>query len=155
MKNKKLSYSKYLQLNQLLNSQNLKSIENQTPVHDEMLFIIIHQTYELWFKQILHELDSVLTMFKGNYVQEKNLGMVVSRFDRIIEIQKVLVNQITILETMTPMDFGIPRFTPSSGFQSTQFRLIENKLGMHIDERIQYGKQRYNTFLENKNLHKY
>ncbi len=152
MTQKKLSYGEYLQLEQLLDSQGLKSVENQTPVHDEMLFIIIHQTYELWFKQILHELDSVLTMFKGNYVQEKNLGTVVSRFDRIIEIQKILVNQITILETMTPMDFLEFRdlLTPSSGFQSTQFRLIENKLGMHVDDRIQYGKKRYNTFLENE-----
>jgi len=152
MTQKKLSYGEYLQLEQLLDSQGLKSVENQTPVHDEMLFIIIHQTYELWFKQILHELDSVLAMFKGNYVQEENLGTVVSRFDRIIEIQKVLVNQITILETMTPMDFLEFRdlLTPSSGFQSTQFRLIENKLGMHVDDRIQYGKQRYNTFLDDK-----
>ena len=70
-----------------------------------MLFIIIHQTYELWFKQILHELDSIIRMFSNNYVQEENLGLVIARFDRIIEIQKLLVNQISILETMTPMDF--------------------------------------------------
>ena len=94
MTDKKLSYGSYLQLDRLLDSQTLKSTESGNSVHDEMLFIIIHQVYELWFKQILHELDSVLDMFKGNYVQEENLGTVVTRFDRIIEIQKLLVNQI-------------------------------------------------------------
>ena len=150
MTDKKLSYGSYLQLDRLLDSQTLKSTESGNSVHDEMLFIIIHQAYELWFKQILHELDSVLDMFKGNYVQEENLGTVVNRFDRIIEIQKLLVNQIGILETMTPMDFLEFRdlLTPSSGFQSTQFRLIENKLGMQAEDRIQYGKQRYEKFLD-------
>ena len=150
MTEKKLSYGSYLQLNRILQSQVLKSSENGETVHDEMLFIIIHQAYELWFKQILHELDSVLDMFRGNYVQEENFGIVVARFDRIIEIQKLLVNQISILETMTPMDFLEFRdlLTPSSGFQSVQFRLIENKLGMRAEDRIQYGKQRYNQFLD-------
>lgn len=150
MTDKKLSYGSYLQLDRILQSQVLKSSENGKTVHDEMLFIIIHQTYELWFKQILHELDSVLDMFRGNYVQEENFGIVVARFDRIIEIQKLLVNQISILETMTPMDFLEFRdlLTPSSGFQSVQFRLIENKLGMRVEDRIQYGKQRYNQFLD-------
>ena len=150
MTDKKLSYGSYLQLDRLLDSQTLKSTESGNSVHDEMLFIIIHQIYELWFKQILHELDSVLDMFRGNYVQEENFGIVVARFDRIIEIQKLLVNQISILETMTPMDFLEFRdlLTPSSGFQSVQFRLIENKLGMRPEDRIQYGKQRYNQFLD-------
>ena len=150
MTKKKLTYRKYLQLDTILDSQHLKSEENGNQIHDEMLFIIIHQAYELWFKQILHELDSVLTMFKGNYVQEENLGIVVSRFDRIIEIQKLLINQIGILETMTPMDFLEFRdlLTPASGFQSAQFRLIENKLGMQVKDRIKYGKQRYDKFLD-------
>jgi len=150
MTKEKLSYGKYLHLDRILDSQAPKSKETENVVHDEMLFIIIHQVYELWFKQILHELDSVLDMFKGNYVQEENLGTVVNRFDRIIEIQKLLVNQIGILETMTPMDFLEFRdlLIPSSGFQSAQFRLIENKLGMHAEDRIQYGKQRYEKFLD-------
>ena len=150
MTKEKLSYGKYLQLDRILDSQAPKSKEAGNVVHDEMLFIIIHQAYELWFKQILHELDSVMDMFKGNYVQEENLGTVVNRFDRIIEIQKLLVNQIGILETMTPMDFLEFRdlLIPSSGFQSAQFRLIENKLGMQAEDRIQYGKQRYEKFLE-------
>ena len=145
----KISYSSYLHLPKLLDSQYLESGKKGKEVHDEMLFIIIHQVYELWFKQILHELDSVINMFKGNYVREQNLGLVVSRFNRIIEIQKILVNQISILETMTPMDFLEFRdlLTPSSGFQSAQFRLIENKMGMLVNDRIKYGKQRYNKFL--------
>ena len=154
MTDKKLSYGSYLQLDRLLDSQTLKSTESGNSVHDEMLFIIIHQAYELWFKQILHELDSVLDMFRGNYVQEENFGIVVARFDRIIEIQKILVNQISILETMTPMDFLEFRdlLTPSSGFQSVQFRLIENKLGMRSEDRIQYGKQRYNQLLDDADV---
>ena len=154
MTKNKLTYGKYLQLDKILDSQHLKSKENSNLVHDEMLFIIIHQAYELWFKQILHELDSVLAMFKGNYVQEENLGIVVSRFDRIIEIQKLLINQIGILETMTPMDFLEFRdlLTPSSGFQSAQFRLIENKLGMREKDRIQYGKQSYYKFLDKQDI---
>ena len=149
MTDKKLSYGSYLQLDRLLDSQTLKSTESGNSVHDEMLFIIIHQAYELWFKQILHELDSVLDMFKGNYVQEENLGTVVNRFDRIIEIQKLLVNQIGILETMTPMDFLEFRdlLNPASGFQSVQFREIENKLGMEPSKRIKFGKQSYDNFL--------
>ena len=95
--NKKLSYTEYLKLDQLLDLQLLKSTEAGKPVHDEMLFIVIHQAYELWFKQILHELDSVLDMFKGNYVQEENFGTVVTRFDRIIEIQKLLVNHFSFV----------------------------------------------------------
>ena len=108
----------------------LKSSETDNEVHDEMLFIIIHQTYELWFKQILHELDSIINMFHDNYVHEEKVGMVVSRFDRIIQIQKLLIDQVSILETMTPMDFLEFRdlLTPSSGFQSAQFRQIENRV---------------------------
>jgi len=146
----KLSYGEYLQIDRLLNLQSPKSKEIGSEVHDEMLFIIIHQAYELWFKQILHELDSIIKMFIGNYVQEENIGTVVGRLDRIIEIQKLLINQVGILETMTPMDFLEFRdlLNPASGFQSVQFREIENKLGMTSSQRIKFGKQRYDKFLE-------
>ena len=129
MKNKMnpQDYSDYLRIDSLLKSQVLLSEKNDVKAHDEMLFIIIHQTYELWFKQILHELDSIILMFKGDYVQEENTGRVVARLDRIIEIQKLLIDQVGILETMTPMDFLEFRdlLTPASGFQSAQFREIE------------------------------
>ncbi len=149
MTKEKLSYGKYLQLENILDAQAPKSKESGNLVHDEMLFIIIHQTYELWFKQIQHELDSVIRMFKGNYVQEENIGMVVARLDRIIEIQKLLIDQVGILETMTPMDFLEFRdlLNPASGFQSVQFREIENKLGMMPSKRIKFGKQKYDKFL--------
>ena len=150
MDNKKLSYTDYLHLNKLLDSQELQSDNNNNTVHDEMLFIIIHQAYELWFKQIIHELDSIIDMFKGDYVKEQNLGVVVSRLNRIIEIQKLLINQIAILETMTPMDFLEFRdyLNPASGFQSAQFRLIENKLGLNSNTRIKFGQNSYDDFLE-------
>ena len=152
MKNKKLNYSDYLQLNDLLSKQTLQSEENNNKVHDEMLFIIIHQAYELWFKQIIHEIDSIIDMFIDNYVQEENIGLVVARLDRIIQIQKLLINQISILETMTPMDFLEFRdyLNPASGFQSAQFRLIENKLGLSPNKRIKFGNNNYDDFLADK-----
>ena len=152
MKNKKLNYNDYLQLNDLLSIQKLQSEENNNKVHDEMLFIIIHQAYELWFKQIIHEIDSIIDMFIDNYVQEENIGLVVARLDRIIQIQKLLINQIAILETMTPMDFLEFRdyLNPASGFQSAQFRLIENKLGLSPDRRIKFANNKYDEFLVDK-----
>ena len=149
MTSKKLSYGDYLELDKILDSQTLQSKKNGNIVHDEMLFIIIHQAYELWFKQILHELDSIIEMFKDNYVEEENTGLVVSRLGRIIEIQKLLIDQVSILETMTPMDFLEFRdlLSPASGFQSIQFRKIENKLGMKPDKRVRFGKQRYDQYL--------
>ena len=70
-----------------------------------MLFIIVHQTYELWFKQILHELDSVIEIFNKKSIAESDISLVVSRLSRIIEIQKILIDQIRVLETMSAMDF--------------------------------------------------
>lgn len=140
-----VNYSDYLKLNELLSCQELISEKHGKPAHDETLFIIIHQTYELWFKQILHELDDVLRMFKEDIVDEKNIGIAVLRCNRIIEIQKVLIDQIRILETMTPLDFLEFRnlLTPASGFQSIQFRKVEIKLGLQPDQRFKYGNQEY------------
>jgi len=114
-----------------------------------MLFIIVHQTYELWFKQILHELDSVLDMFAGRSVDEKRIGTAVARINRIAEIQRLLIEQITVLETMTPLDFLDFRslLTGASGFQSAQFRLIENKLGLRPESRVTYGEAPYGAHL--------
>ena len=106
MKNKKLlNYSDYLQLEKILSGQELMSAKRGTPAHDEMLFIIVHQVYELWFKQILHELDSVITIFRQESIIESEISFVVLRLQRIIEIQKILIDQIRVLETMTAMDF--------------------------------------------------
>jgi tryptophan 2,3-dioxygenase len=146
-----VNYSDYLKLNELLSSQKLISEEFGRPAHDETLFIIIHQTYELWFKQVLHELDDVLRMFREDIVDEKNIGIAVLRCNRIIEIQKLLIDQVRILETMTPLDFLEFRnlLTPASGFQSLQFRKIEIKLGLQPDRRIRYGNQEYyNSYVD-------
>ena len=142
-------YQDYLELEKILQSQNLKSDEYGQPAHDEMLFIIIHQVYELWFKQILFELDSVLKIFAKEEINESHVGIVVSRLDRIIEIQKILIDQVHVLETMTPMDFLDFRdfLIPASGFQSVQFRKIENKLGLKTEDRYSYGGANYCTYL--------
>ncbi|MEW6128894.1 MAG: tryptophan 2,3-dioxygenase family protein [Acidobacteriota bacterium] len=119
-----LTYGGYLKVNELLNLQNLLSEPAQ---HDETLFIIIHQVYELWFKQMLHELDTVVEKFNNGDV----LGAI-RLIRRCIEIQRVLVSQVAVLETMTPMDFLAFRdnLMPASGFQSTQFREFEFACGI-------------------------
>ena len=152
MTKKPLNYSDYLKLEDILNSQELKSAERGTPAHDEMLFIIIHQVYELWFKQVIHELNSVLDIFGKRSVVESDVSLAVARLDRIIEIQKILIDQVRVLETMTAMDFLEFRddLFPSSGFQSAQFRLLENKLGLPKRNRISYGKEDYKTAIINK-----
>ena len=147
-------YKDYLGLNKILDSQKLISDEYEQHAHDEMLFIIVHQVYELWFKQIIYELDSILDIFSKKDVVESNIGTSISRLNRIIEIQKILVDQIRILETMTPMDFLDFRdfLVPASGFQSVQFRKIENKLGLLSDNRFSYGGENYKSYL-NKSDH--
>ena len=155
MNKKKITYNKYLNVDKLLSLQEMESEKHQDMKHDEMLFIIIHQSYELWFKQIIYELDSIIKLFSSNYVQEENLGIVISRIDRIIEIQKLLINQISILETMTPMDFLEFRnyLKPASGFQSAQFRIIENKLGLRQQDRIKFDNKSYDNYLDAKEKH--
>lgn len=151
MKNKKnLNYSDYLKLDSLLNSQDLMSEKNGQKAHDEMLFIIVHQTYELWFKQIIHEIDLVLKLFSQKTIDESDVSNAVRHLNRIIEIQKLLIDQIRVLETMTAMDFLEFRdhLFPSSGFQSSQFRLIENKFGLKKDLRVSYGNKDYKEVLK-------
>jgi tryptophan 2,3-dioxygenase len=131
-----LYYWDYLQLDRLLSAQELRSAEKGEAAHDEMLFIVVHQAFELWFKQILFELDAVLEVMGREVVAESAMGQVVSRLDRVRAVQRLLLDQIDVLETMTPLDFLDFRdvLIPASGFQSVQFRLIENKLG--LDPRI-------------------
>jgi len=142
-------YADYLQLETLLSSQKTKSSEFGTDAHDEMLFIIVHQAYELWFKQILHEIDSINHMFTKDSVDERSIGIAAARLHRITEIQRLLIDQLRVLETMTPLDFLEFRdyLIPASGFQSFQFRLIENKLGLNDKKRIKYNNADYlNSF---------
>lgn len=145
-----LYYGDYLQLDQLLRCQEPKSgVDGRPPAHDELLFIIVHQAYELWFKEILHELDSVIAAFGGGYVDERQVGIAVSRLARVTEIQKLLIEQLRVLETMTPLDFLDFRnaLYPASGFQSYQFRLIENRLGMEPGERLLHNREVYHAHL--------
>lgn len=134
-------YGDYLQLPKLLDSQLPLSRQyadaTNGECHDEMLFIVVHQAFELWFKQILHDLNGVLATFSQAYVPESELSSVVQRFERIKKIQSLLVGQFDVLETMTPMDFLEFRdlLIPASGFQSVQFREIEIKLGLTTDGR--------------------
>lgn len=113
------SYGEYLRVADLVGLQQLRS---NPPQHDETLFIIIHQTYELWFKQLLHELDAIVRHLDADQAlgAHRLLG-------RCITIQRVLIQQVDVLETMTPLDFLSFRdhLRPASGFQSAQFREIE------------------------------
>lgn len=149
-KEKNVYYSDYLKLDKLLNSQILMSEKNGYKAHDEMLFIIVHQTYELWFKQIIHEIDLVISLFSQKTIDESDVSNSVRHLNRIIEIQKILIDQIRVLETMTAMDFLEFRdyLFPSSGFQSSQFRLIENKLGLKNDLRVSYGNKDYKEVMK-------
>ena len=133
-----LYYGKYLQLDKLLGAQDLESARYGPAVHDEMLFIVVHQAYELWFKQIIWEIDSILELFGQEVFDDQDMGTVVSRLRRISQIQSLLIEQVTVLESMTPLDFLDFRdyLFPASGFQSAQFRIVENKLGLRPQDRL-------------------
>ncbi|HJX90213.1 MAG TPA: tryptophan 2,3-dioxygenase family protein [Pyrinomonadaceae bacterium] len=126
-----LSYNKYLRVQDLINLQDCLS----DPIHhDELLFITVHQAYELWFKQILHELDAAIVL-----LGEDRLIAATRAIRRIVEIEKLLVNQIHILESMTPISFLAFRdeLNPASGFQSMQFREIELSSGLKDPQILQ------------------
>lgn len=128
-----LYYSEYLALEELLKTQKPKSALNGNMVHDEMLFIVVHQVYELWFKQIQFEMDSIITILQPENVNDSDeIQKIVSRLKRCIEIWKLLINQYTVLETMAPGDFFDFRkyLLPASGFQSLQFKQICAKMGL-------------------------
>lgn len=145
MADEPLYYSEYLGLPRLLDAQHLESERRGEPAHDEMLFIIVHQAYELWFKQILWEVDAVRRVFAEAEVPERDIAAAVARLERVTTIQRLLIDQIAVLETMTPLDFLDFRdfLIPASGFQSMQFRLIENRLGMQREARLRYENAPY------------
>ena len=142
-------YADYLQLERLLDTQQLASAERGIPAHDEMLFIVVHQAFELWFKQILWELDAVMTTMAGDQVAARDLSVAVARLRRIATIQPLLLRQLEVLETMTPLDFLDFRddLVPASGFQSVQFRLIENRLGVDPATRLRIKGAPYHARL--------
>lgn len=119
-----LSYNKYLRVADLIG---LQACLSDPAHHDELLFITIHQAYELWFKQILHEIDAASIA-----LAEDRAPVATRALTRVVEIEKLLVNQIHLLETMTPISFlGFrDELNPASGFQSMQFREIEFASGL-------------------------
>jgi tryptophan 2,3-dioxygenase len=139
MEHKPVNYGDYLRLEQILHAQFPESEKHQLPAHDEMLFIIIHQAYELWFKQLLYEVDSIAQILNQPELNDNSpeLQTVVHRNNRIVTILKLLVQQIDVMETMTPMDFLDFRdmLRPASGFQSWQFKILEARLGLRYADR--------------------
>ena len=140
-----MHYSDYLQLDKILGAQEPESDRQGQPAHDEMLFIVIHQAYELWFRQLLFETDSVIGILARPALNDNSpeLQTIVHRLSRCATILKVLVHQIDIMETMTPMDFldFRDKLRPASGFQSWQFKLLEAKLGLKYEHR--FGQEYY------------
>lgn len=136
-------YGDYLKLDSLLGSQQPLSKVHGQECHDETLFIIVHQVYELWFKQILKELDSINAVFSAPPVADKDLALCLARLQRIEKIQTQLPGPFEVLETMTPMDFLEFRdlLIPASGFQSVQFREIEIKLGLSTVNREKIDRE--------------
>src|SRR5258705_1584719 len=149
-----MNYHDYLQLDKILNSQFPESEKQNLLAHDEMLFIIIHQTYELWFKQLHHEVDAVAAIMSRPALNDNSpeLQTVVHRLDRCVTILRVLVHQIDIMETMTPMDFLDFRdmLRPASGFQSWQFKQLEAKLGLKFQHR--HGQEYYISVLRKEHV---
>jgi tryptophan 2,3-dioxygenase len=127
-----LTYSSYLHLDQLLQLQVPRS---DPPEHDEMIFIVVHQTYELWFKLLLHELQKICRDFTANH-----LYGAIATFKRARTILKTMVEQLDVLETMTPMSFNSfrDRLETASGFQSAQFRELEFLLGYKRDKLLRF-----------------
>jgi tryptophan 2,3-dioxygenase len=135
-----MTYGDYLKIPELLTLQDRKS---EGPEHDEMLFIIIHQVYELWFKQVLHELDQLIS-----YIGENAIARGEHQLIRILKILKTMVSQLDILETMTPLEFLSFRtfLGASSGFESWQFREMEFVLGhkqrLHVERFAEASPER-------------
>lgn len=149
MKHPPIHYHDYLELDRLLSSQKRRSEEFGHPAHDEWLFITVHQTYELWFKQVIFDLSSILETLSQDPLPERDLGTAVRRLERILDIFKFTIGQIDILETMTPLDFLDFRdyLYPASGFQSVQFRLIEVQLGLREADRLSYNSSAFVSHL--------
>ncbi len=147
-----MNYHDYLQLEKILTSQTPESERVGRASHDEMLFIITHQAYELWFKQILFELESIKSYFEAREINDRDMNTIVLRLERVISILIHLVDQVKILETMTPLDFLEFRdlLVPASGFQSFQFRQIELILGLKREQRHELNQKGFTHYLKPK-----
>lgn len=146
-----MTYAEYLRINELLSQQKPRS---DGPEHDEMLFIIIHQVYELWFKQILHELN-----FLNQSLRSDQANLALRTFKRVLTIMKTLVAQVDVLETMSPLSFLSfrDRLDTASGFQSVQFRELEIRLGARdttlLSKLAEADKPRINAMLAEPSLY--
>ncbi len=144
-------YGDYLGIERLLELQKPLSLrEGKLIAHDEMLFIVIHQAYELWFKQILHEITACREVLSQPQADDDgpDMNVVVHRLKRVVEIWKLLNHQVDVLETMTPLDFLEFRelLHGASGFQSKQFRQIEASLGLEMENRFRPEYYKHTEF---------
>jgi len=133
-----IRYGDYLKIDQLLSAQELESAKHGAPAHEELLFIITHQTFELWFKQVLFEVGSIIALLDREYVPESEMAIVLHRLQRTNKIMAHLAEQFTLIETMTPSQFMEFRnfLNPASGFQSAQWRVLERSLGLDEQRRV-------------------
>lgn len=142
-------YGDYLQLDKVLKAQDPESKKNGEEAHDEMLFIIVHQAYELWFKQMKHEMESIVRIMNKPAVNDNSPDVysVVHRLKRIASIWELCIKQVDVIETMTPLDFLDFRdqLRPASGFQSFQFKMLEAMMGLKFGDR--HGKAFYKAHL--------
>lgn len=136
-----MSYGDYLKLDKVLGAQERVSNDE----HDEMLFIVIHQVYELWFKQILHEMN-----YYEEQLQQNKVFTCQATLGRVLKIMKTMVSQLDILETLTPLNYSTFRdqLRSSSGFQSVQFRRFEFYLGFKSRQMMNYFKDRPEVYAE-------
>ena len=138
-----LTYGTYLNLDRILSAQNPPGLDGKPRDlhhHEEMLFVVIHQVYELWFKQIIHDLVLARDLLARDFVPETDIPRVSKGLRRVHEIQRILVEQISVLETMNPADFLAFRgeLGAASGFQSAQFREFEILAGLRDEVRYEY-----------------
>jgi tryptophan 2,3-dioxygenase len=147
-------YGDYLELDKILNAQLPLSGSDKEFAHDEMLFIIVHQAYELWFKQMKHEMESIVSIMQKPSINDNSgdIYTVVHRLKRIISIWELAIKQIDVIETMTPLDFLDFRdyLRPASGFQSYQFKMLEAMMGLRFKDR--HGKEFYQKHLRPEHI---
>lgn len=147
-------YRDYLQLSKILDAQKPESQKAGQEAHDEMLFIITHQAYELWFKQMTHELSSVIEIFKQPELNDNSPDVftVLHRLKRVAAIWELAIHQVDVIETMTPLDFLDFResLRPASGFQSYQFKMLEAMMGLKFEDR--HGKSFFRQHLKQSDI---
>ncbi len=150
-----IRYGDYLNLDRILESQNPPGpdgVPRPLAHHDEMLFVVIHQIYELWFKQVTHEAVHARNLLAADDVPESDIPRVVAAMNRIHEIFRIAVAQFSVLETMTPADFLAFRehLGSASGFQSAQFREFEILAGLDESRRIEYDGASFENHFDEK-----